>query len=61
MGFFSDEAERNEKEDMMKSENNSTWSDEDSPPILVVSKNVESVQKFEPLLKPLAYTNQPKV
>ena len=65
LGFsFSDDNEqfRNEKEDMMRSENNSQWSEDDSPPILVVPKNQnigniqnQNMDKFEPLLKPLAY------
>jgi len=43
-----------EKEDMIKSENNSTWSSEDdNPPILVLS-TVDNEKKLNPLL-PLAY------
>jgi len=43
-----------EKEDMIKSENNSTWSSEDdNPPILVLS-SVDNEKKLNPLL-PLAY------
>ena len=64
--WFSDEDQnRNEKEDMIKSESNSQWSEDDSPPILVASQN-KTDNKMEPLLKPLAYNpgqhqSQPKV
>merc|ERR1711963_23778 len=61
-----DEQSRNEKEDMIKSESNSQWSEDDSPPILVASKNnqnstteidektrqINAANKLEPLLKP---------
>ena len=59
---FSDNDEfRKEKEEMMKSEDNSTWSGEDTPPILIMSQS-SNVQKLEPLLKPLSYKqDQPKV
>jgi len=63
-----DEQSRNEKEDMIKSESNSQWSEDDSPPILVASKNnqnssteidektrqINAANKLEPLLKPSA-------
>jgi MFS family permease len=66
--FVADEDEqfRDEKEDMIKSESNSQWSEDDSPPILVASKNnqnstedeksrqIDAANKLEPLLKPLA-------
>ena len=51
---------------MIKSESNSQWSEDDSPPILVASKNnqnstedeksrqIDAANKLEPLLKPLA-------
>jgi len=67
-----DEQSRNEKEDMIKSESNSQWSEDDSPPILVASKNnqnstteidektrqINAANKLEPLLKPETETNQ---
>jgi len=63
--FVADEGEqsRNEKEDMIKSESNSQWSEDDGPPILVASQNNQNSQKshqidaanrLEPLLKPSA-------
>jgi len=63
--FVADEDEqfRNEKEDMIKSESNSQWSEDDGPPILVASQNNQNLQKshqidaankLEPLLKPSA-------
>jgi hypothetical protein len=66
--FVADEDEqfRDEKEDMIKSESNSQWSEDDSPPILVASKNnqnstedeksrqIDAANKLEPLLKPSA-------
>jgi len=59
--FVEDDSDKNEKEDMMKSENNSQWSEDDSPPILVLSKpNQNTTNKFEPLLKPLAYKHEPQ-
>ena len=54
--YFSDASsgDLKEKEDMIKSENNSTWSSEDdNPPILVLS-SVDNEKKLNPLL-PLAY------
>ena len=53
---------------MIKSESNSQWSEDDSPPILVASKNnqnssteidektrqINAANKLEPLLKPSA-------
>ena len=61
LGFLTDDSDKNEKEDMMKSENNSQWSEDDSPPILVLSKpNQNTTNKFEPLLKPLAYKHEPQ-
>ena len=54
--YFSDASsgDLKEKEDMIKSENNSTWSSEDdNPPILVLS-TVDNEKKLNPLL-PLAY------
>ena len=53
---FADEADNfgKEKEEMMKSEDNSeTWSGDDTPPILIMSQT--NIQKLEPLLKPLSY------
>ena len=57
---------------MIKSESNSQWSEDDSPPILVASKNnqnssteidektrqINAANKLEPLLKPETETNQ---
>ena len=58
--FTDDDEFRKEKEEMMKSEDNSTWSGEDTPPILIMSQS--NVQKLEPLLKPLSYKqDHPKI
>ena len=70
--YFSDGDHQHEKEDMIKSESNSQWSEDDSPPILVASQNstnqkssqksreIDAANKLEPLLKPLTHGNTEK-
>ena len=72
--YFSDGDHQHEKEDMIKSESNSQWSEDDSPPILVASqvqnstnqkssqksREIDAANKLEPLLKPLTHGNTEK-
>jgi len=72
--FVADGDHQHEKEDMIKSESNSQWSEDDSPPILVASqvqnstnqkssqksREIDAANKLEPLLKPLTHGNTEK-